>query len=156
MAKRKKQKWGVGDIFLVPLADGTFSLGQVIGQEKEALNSAVCIFSATKVLSPEDNAIINLDLDSVVSALFVTPDLLHSGDWPVVANSVSVPVEEYFDMSALKAGGFVGTKIVGSGIVIKLMEACFGLYPWNGFFEPDYLDQLLLSPDKKPNGVIYK
>lgn len=34
------------------------------------------------------------------------------------------------------------------------MEAYFGLYPWNGFYEKNYLDRLLVSPNKKPNQVL--
>jgi hypothetical protein len=39
MARKKKQAWGIGDIFCIPLTDGTYSIGQVVGQEPEALNS---------------------------------------------------------------------------------------------------------------------
>ncbi len=146
MAKRKKQNWCIGDIFLVPLADGTFSVGQVIARYKDALNSVVCIFTTSRIKKLESEVTINED--EIISALFVTPDFLDSGDWLVVGSWPPVPVEHYFDTDALKADGFVGVKVVGSGIVINFIEACFGLYPWDGFFEADYLDKLLLSPEK--------
>ncbi len=153
MAK-KKQKWGIGDIFLVPLEDGTFSVGQVVAQDKEALNSVVCIFTMVRVEGAD--ADISIDLDDVVSALFTTPDLLNSGDWLVVRNEEPIPVDKFFDIKKLKSEGFLGVKVIGSEIVIKLMDACFGLYPWDGFYEPDYLDKLLLSPSNKPANVLYK
>ena len=40
MARKKKQPWKIGDVFLVPLLDtGRFCIGQVIGQEPKAMNS---------------------------------------------------------------------------------------------------------------------
>lgn len=151
---KKKQKWKVGDVFLVPLCDGNYSVGQVLSWEKDALNSVVCVFSILKVKNK--NVEIALDPDKIISALFTTPDLLDSGDWIVVDNSASLSVDDFFDMKSLKSDGFIGIKVIGSGIVIKFMDACFGLYPWDGFYESDYLDKLLLSPDKKPNKIIYK
>ena len=153
MAK-KKQKWRIGDIFLVSLEDGTFSVGQVVAQDKEVLNSVFCVFSMVRVKGSE--AEISIDIDNVVSALFTTPDLLNSGDWLVVRNEEPIPVDKFFDIKKLKSEGFLGAKVIGSGVVIKLMDACFGLYPWDDFYEPDYLDKLLLSPSKKPAKVIYK
>lgn len=154
MARKKKKKWVIGDVFLIPLADGKYSVGQVVAQDKEALNSVVCVFSVEKVEDAGEN--VSLNSDSIVSALFTTPDLLDSGDWPVVGNEPPVSIDNFIDMKKLKSEGFLGVKIIGSGVVIKFMDACFGLYPWDGFFEPDYLDKLLLSSDKKPSGVIYK
>lgn len=154
MAKRKKQKWGIGDVFLVPLSDKTYTVGQVIGIEKEALNSAICGFSLVKV--EDKQTAFTFSSDDFISVLFVTTDLLDSGDWPIVSNLEPVNVYNYFDIDRLRAEGFIGVKVTGSGIVIKFMDACFGYYPWNGFYQSNYLDQFLLSPDKKPLSIVLK
>jgi hypothetical protein len=146
MAKRRKQEWVIGDVFLVPLADGTYSVGQVVAQVKEALNSVVCVFSMTRIEDESQRVLLNSN--EIISAVFTTTDLLDSGDWLVIGNRPPVSVGDFFDMEYLRSEGFLGVKIIGSGVVIKFMDACFGLYPWDGFYESDYLDKLLLSPDK--------
>ncbi|MBC1807093.1 hypothetical protein HCJ40_08620 [Listeria sp. FSL L7-0993] len=49
MTKRKKQVWGVGDLFAISLLDGSFCIGRVVGFEPDALNSAICAFYAHRV-----------------------------------------------------------------------------------------------------------
>lgn len=156
MAKKKKQVWGIGDYFTVPLADGTFSIGQVVGQEPEALNSVTCAFFARRLDSATVRLVDHLVERDLISVLFVTRDLLDSGDWQIIFSADPFPTATYFDVAALRAKGFVGVKVIGSGIVIKLMDAYYGLYPWNGFNEPDYLDRLLVSADRKPSHVVLK
>ncbi len=39
---RKKQPWKVGDLFTIPMLNGTQGLGQVLGFEADALHS-VCV-----------------------------------------------------------------------------------------------------------------
>ncbi len=39
---------------------------------------------------------------------------------------------------------------------MKLVEAYFGLYPWNGFHDPNYLDGYLVSPEMKSKWAVYK
>lgn len=156
MARKKKQIWDIGDFFTVPLADGSFSLGQVVGREPDAMNSAICAFFARSYdVFPE--GVDDLPIASeLVSMLFVTRDLLDSGDWKVFAKGETFDAAPYIDITTLRECGFVGIRIIGSGIVIKLMGAFYGLLPWNGFYEPDYLDRLLVSPDKKPLKVVLK
>lgn len=36
------------------------------------------------------------------------------------------------------------------------MNAYYSLVPWNSFHDPNYLDSLLISIDKKPNKVVLK
>jgi hypothetical protein len=156
MSKRRKQSWKTGDCFLVPLTDGSFSIGQIIGQEKEVLNSVICIFFDSKTTSHDGakGQVSNLSEDNVISALFTTRDLLDSGDWKVFGNSDLISADKFFNLNDLRGKEFVGVKIIGSGIVIKFLDAFYGLYPWNGFHNPDYLDGLLISQEKKPAKII--
>jgi hypothetical protein len=156
MTRKKKQAWGIGDIFCIPLADGTYSIGQVVGKEPEALNSAIGAFFSRRF----DNCPAKLDSelseDELLAVLFVTRDLLDSGVWKVFSHAEAFPIQKYVSVSSLKAAGFVGVEIIGSGNVKLLMDAYYSLCPWNGFYEPDYLDQLLVSADKKPSSVLLK
>ncbi|MCG8487367.1 MAG: Imm26 family immunity protein [Candidatus Thiodiazotropha sp.] len=154
MARKKRQKLHVGDLFLVPLLDGTYTIGQIVSIEKEALNSVVCVFTATKVDGNSND--VTIDINNIISVQFTTPDLLKSGDWPIVGNEMPVSVNNYINLDGLRMSGFIGVTVTGSGNIIELMNAYYGLSPWNDFHDPNYLDSLLVSPDKKPKNVVYK
>jgi len=154
MARKKKRAWSIGDIFCIPLSDGTYSIGQVVGQEPEALNSVICVFFSRRLGTVPIQLDGQLSERELLSVLFVTRDLLDSGDWQVFCRTEPFPIRKYINVSALKAAGFVGVDIIGSGIVMKFLNAYHNLYPWNGFYEPDYLDRLLVSADKKPSHVL--
>lgn len=154
MPRRIKQKWKNGDVFLVPQSDGGYTVGQVLSYEVKAMNSAVCAFTLRRV-SKDDRPEPPM-IDEVISIRYVTIDLLDSGDWPVVGNAPVIDFQPLFDLESHREKHFIGTKTEGSGIIINFLNACFGLEPWDDWFDPQYLDQLLLSPDKKPALVVYK
>jgi Immunity protein 26 len=154
---RKKQKWETGDIFLVELQDGKYVLGQIVGHEVSALNSASCAFFNFRVSDAAGIQRINeLPVQNVFSVLFVTRDLLDSGKWKVVgARRVSIP-KDMQPFEDLREKGFVGAKITGSGIVVEFLNAFYGLLPWDDWHDPQYLDSLLISKEKKPVDLVFK
>jgi len=156
--RRKKQQWSVGDIFLIPLSDKTFSFAQILQYTGEALNSVVCAFFGLKVKDEAEgkDRIVELNDSSLISVLFTTRDLLDSGDWLIVDNKHPIDISPYLNLNKMESEGFIGVKVIGSGIVSKFLDAYFGLYPWDGFYKPDYLDNLLISPKKKPKNVMLK
>lgn len=156
MAKKRKQSWEIGDYFLIPLADGSYSIGQVVGKEAEALNSAICAFFSLRFDSTSVKFNETLTDNDLISVLFVTRDLLDSGDWSVISTGNPIPIDTYLDLAAIRRSGFVGVKVIGSGVAMKFMDAYHCLYPWNGFYESDYLDKFLISKDKKPVRVLLK
>jgi hypothetical protein len=52
--KREKQSWDVGDIFLVPTSDGLYAVGQVLGHERAAMDSATCALFDFRVKRDEE------------------------------------------------------------------------------------------------------
>ncbi|AOR61148.1 Imm26 family immunity protein [Pectobacterium parmentieri] len=155
-ARKKKQKWNIGDLFTVPLKDHSFSIGRVVGFEPEALNSAICAFYSHRIDTAPDDEIVLPD-DELISVLFVTRDLLDSGDWKIFASSSNFfYLERYINLDRLRNDEFIGVESIGSGLVIKLMDAYYKLSFWNDFYEPDFLDSLLISSEKKPKDVILK
>lgn len=44
----------LGDYFLIPLLNGEFVIGQIIGRIEEALNSIVCVYFDAKVKGVEE------------------------------------------------------------------------------------------------------
>ncbi|WP_330986332.1 MULTISPECIES: Imm26 family immunity protein [Enterobacterales] len=154
--RRRKQSWGVGDMFTVPLSDGTYCIGKVVGFEPEALNSTICAFYAHHVVKKPDSEI-NLTDNELISVLFVTRDLLDSGDWEVFTKCCNeFPLGNYINLRELRDKKYIGVRSIGSGNIIELFNAYYSLAPWNAFYDPNYLDSLLVSPDKKPKNVLLK
>jgi len=65
-------------------------------------------------------------------------------------------LSRYAQIDDVRANGYVGVKVIGSGIITKFLEAYHSLYPWNGFARPDYLDSLLLRKEYKPKSVLIR
>jgi len=148
----KKQAWEVGDLFEIPLRDGSRVLGQVVGREADALNSAaVALFDLRLAAGspPPDPA--QARTATVFSALFVTRDLLDHGTWKVMGRTAPRLAGASRPQEHLRAKGWVGAKIIGSGTVREFAEAFYGLSPWDDFHDPHYLDRLLVDPSVKPH-----
>lgn len=151
--KRKRQRPKEGDVFAVPLNDGSYTVGQVLGYEPDALNSVGCAFYDMRS-SGEPRLPAALPREKAISILLTTPDPLKRGYWPIVgeqaiATPVSArPYEKY------RAKRWVGAKIVGSANVRELLEAFYGLAPWDDYADPEYLDGLLLDRALRPKNAV--
>ena len=147
----KSQKWQIGDVFTVPQTDGKHSLGQVVGQEREALNSVVCAFFDLRGECTEsDWAPQLLRRKDVIALLFVTRDLLDRGRWRVVGWREPSKLGQDGIVDEARSNRYIGVEIRGSGIVEKFLNAFYGLHPWDAWHNPRYLDRLLIDPSRKP------
>ncbi len=158
MIMAKKQKWNAGDIFVVPLLDKAYAIGQVVCITKKAMNSAVCIFFDYRIY---DSKISSADISqlfsaNVVAVQFCTMDLLNSGGWQVVSNLEPFNVREYLNIEEYEQKSFIGVPVLGSGVLQALMNAYYALSPWDCFFDPNLFDTLLVSTCSRPDNVIFK
>ena len=152
MGRSKKQICKSGDICLIPLLDGSYLMGQVLEPQPDLLNSLSCALFDQR---SDGRTWPGPDLDRLFSTLFTTPDLLDSGHWKVGATfPVHVPRDAFPGERAQKAG--LNRRVIGSGIVIDFANAYCGLAPWDDWHNPSYLDGLLLSPDLKPQMLLFK
>ncbi len=165
------QQWRRGDIFLVQNSDQQFTPGQILGFETRTLHSAACAFFNERISDPSATDSLRLNPDRCFAALLVTPDGLDAGVWPVVGHQpVTLPSRLYPYRRALalrRFWGFFGLgwslltrklpnpKIHGSGNVSNFLNAFYGLRAWDDWFDPSYLDTLLLSPEKKPEKLVF-
>lgn len=155
---RRKQKWRVGDVFAVPTNSNQFSFGQIIGHEPELMKSVtVALFDELidSLDSVHGQEICNTH--NLYSILFVTLNHIESGNWPIVDHrtiNIDAKTNPY---ESKRNTGFIGAKVIGSGIVNDFVNAYFGLAPWDDWMDPDYLDSLLISPTSKPiDRIIFK
>jgi hypothetical protein len=145
-------------VFSISTSDGRFAIGQVVGQEPNLLRSVTAALFDERHNSIEEareHAI--CDPSTLFAILFVTVNHLESGDWHIVGHR-SVSVDARFNSHEhTRVQGFVGAKVVGSGIVNDFVEAFYGLAPWDDWNDPHYLDSLLISDAAKPVGrLVYK
>jgi hypothetical protein len=151
--RKRKQKWGKGTLFAVPLDDGSFTIGLVLAVEPDALNSFIGAFYLHRLHDEFASEDLTIDFPSPMAVQFVTRDLLDSGVWKVIACLENVPDPgAYLPLTEMKRNRFVGVTVRGSGIVRKFLNAIYGLGPWNAYprMGEDYFDGFLLHPRFKP------
>lgn len=148
----RKPKWQEGDCFVIPLKDGTGLLAQILKREPKAMNSVSCALFDQRV---HPGGINEPQMSRLFSTILTTHDLLNSGRWKVTHSAkISVPVDK-FPYEFLREKSFVGARIIGSGIIEKFANAFCGLYEWDKWADPNYLDKLLISPEVKPRNLRY-
>lgn len=147
-----KQPWQPGDCFLIPLKDGTFLVAQILNAEPSVLNSVSCALFDQR---SDGLSVTKPDTAKVFSTVMTTRDLLDSGDWKIAAtHPVEVPRSKW-PFETLRGRGFVGAKVVGSRNIAEFANAFCALAPWDDWADPAYLDRLLLSPELKPEHLIF-
>ena len=156
---RKKQYWTRGYVFTIGLLDGTVGLGQVLGWEPEALNSAGCAFFDYRFSETESISLETLDLsiDRAISAILVSRDSLDRHYWRVIGNCPVRLRQRDVPYEAYRTYQWVGSTTHGSGTVTEFLRAFHGLRFWDDWHDPHHLDTLLLSIDRRPRtGLIFK
>ena len=141
-----------GDIFSVPLKDGTARLIEALSVEPEAMNSMICGISN---LSVKANTEIPAELD-FISVQFVTAVSVNRGFWTKVGTKVPTDVKLYFNVDFIRTKGYVGVNVEGCGIIVDFLNAYNGLSPWDEMFDPEYYDALLLDNVLRPPNLILK
>jgi hypothetical protein len=153
MATRKQQRWDVGDVFLVRQRDGQWSAGQIL--DRMMPNVISCAFYDMRVAKP-DALPLPLSIAGLIAVASVTRDGLDSGEWRVVGHAPIGVERRLWPNEPFRNIGWIGAKIFDAGIFEEFLEAFHGLVPWDNWKDPDYLDRLLISPDKKPANLVYK
>jgi hypothetical protein len=159
MSSRKKRvQWNVGDVFHIPLLDNDVVLAQLAGREAEVLNSiTVALFDVKCKPTEIATAVSFIDAGRAFSVLFTTRDLLDIGVWPVHGPRPISIVNALMPYEHLRQSGWVGARVIGSGVVMDFVNAFYGLASWDRYKDPNYFDGLLLIPSKKPESrLVYK
>lgn len=122
-----RQKPTVSTIYSIGTSEKIIGYCLVLSESREALNSIFCAlwYSDLSIKNFED-----LSDDTYLGNFFVTPDLIRSGKWHAIQSDI-VHDNSTQELDNAKSKDFIGTKIHGSGIIIRLLEACFGLFPWD-------------------------
>jgi hypothetical protein len=144
-----KQVPAVGDVFLVELRNGSFAIGQVLETRPILMNSFTCAFFDKRVSSKEEIEL-PLSKDLILSCQFVTRDAFNRGKWKRVTNAASVIADAYLPHREKEQTGWIGAKVIGSGIMTGFLNAYFGLGDWTEMQDPKYYDGLLFNGRRPP------
>jgi hypothetical protein len=153
MARGKRVKWNNGAVFAVPLADGSFGLAQAIDHW---IPHAIYVAFTNLRIKSTSEPIPSLASAKVISLLAVNDRALDFGEWLLIGELPSIRKRSDFPNERFRASGYVGAKSYDGGIAEDFLSAFHGLAPWDCYYRPDYLDELLLSPDLKPSSLIFK
>jgi hypothetical protein len=145
-----------GDVFLVPLNNGDYALGQIIDYETRALHCISIGLFDQKVSSIVSLKDVSINENTIYSTLLAFHINIERGKWPIIGNQeLKVPKKLYPFEKELKKGG-VGAKIFSEGNIEDFVNAFYGLKPWNLYKQEDFFDRLLIDSKKKPKNLIYK
>jgi hypothetical protein len=149
------QEWRPGDIFAVQQRDGVCSIGQVI--ELIMKNVVSCAFYDIRIpCDKSTGATFDLRVGQLIAVISVTREQLDFGKWRVVGHHAVSIDPELWPNEEFRSERWVGAKIYDAAIAEELLDAFNGLVPWDDWHDPEYLDKLLVSPERKPKHVLRK
>jgi hypothetical protein len=154
VVRRKKQTWHAGDVFFVPLKDGTWGVGQVI--DLMMPNVIRCLFFDLRFQEVPDS-IDRGDLTGhETSCVAVTREQIDYGVWKVGQNlSIKIP-NSWLPNEQFRQKAWVGAVMYDAALAEDFLNSFFGLLPWDDWHDPNFLDEFLLSPEKKPKKLLLK
>lgn len=148
--------WRDGDYFAIELLDGSYTVGQSLYLAKPAYWSISSLYFGGNFSTIQEirENLFYLTKELIIAALQVTScDLMgykSKKQWEVVGHGEIKYLDEYFgNVENIRADKDI--KVIGCDVLKDFLNAYYGLYPWNGFF-----DTMLISPDKKPSSKILK
>jgi hypothetical protein len=149
--KKERPRPLEGQVFAVPLSDGSFALAQVAFVKWFPPNTSfvTSAFFETRASTPEllREILRGSDLSKPISVFTLSDSPIEAGEWilleerPVTYDNVDV-------QSRIKGdwGWFDRKQRPWS----FFLESYHGLFPWDGFYKPNYIDEYLLPPYQRP------
>ena len=139
------------DIFLVPLLDGAFGLGQVIIAPDDRRDTpywptgaAFCLLTARHVT--RSAATVPVSQRDIISRQFIDAGVIGTDIWPVIGFEQLPPVAADPDQIALRHD----VTPIDAPIIEAFLNACHGLFPWDGFPDPAFFDAMLAAGVDRP------
>lgn len=154
MPPKRTQQWAVGDFFTVKLADGSYSIGQIVDVPMPNVVSLAFFDRRLETQISFDSN--ELTKDEIISLAWVIPSHLDRGVWTVFSSGPVLVAQDQFPNEAIRAKGWVGSKTYTGAILEAFLNAYYALSAWDQFHDPEYLDRLLISALKKPTRLKFK
>ncbi len=153
MVNRKKTKWNNGAVFAIPLKDGSFGIGQIVSLMMP--NVVYCTFFDIHI-NTVPNDVPEINKEDAISCIAVSREQLDYAIWPIIGYVDILCKKGEFQNENYAANGYIGAKTYDAAIAEDFLSSYYSLLPWDDWYDPNYLDALLLSKKKKPKTLKYK
>ncbi|SIS39805.1 Immunity protein 26 [Chryseobacterium joostei] len=138
-----KQKWEIGDVFSVPLLDGTFSFGQIVGTHSTATSPVLTLF---EIKQEKDN----ITTEELIIARVLS--VWNADEEPIVSHQYKILFNEELLVSPEKVKN---KKRSGGADLHVLANVYFGLEPYNVMFKENYYDDFWQPNIQRPQHIIW-
>jgi len=139
-------------VYAVPLLDGSFCFAQAIADALPTVIDIAIFHTRTDHLPTAPPVLRRSD---VISLSATWRQALNRGDW--AALGVTDLLVDRLDMpnqKLLNAGTTVGIKHADSGVFEGLLNAWYGLEPWNVMHKENYYDEKLAPGVSRPESAV--
>ena len=130
--------WDQGDLFLIPCLNGGYLVGQVLQKRHLPDRVALCAFTLRQ--HGAGGALAPLTVEETIAVDFVQTDLLDNGTWQI-AGLEAIPRHPHFATPRDIPDDHEPRL---SAVIEAFLNACLGLYPWDGFGR-GYFEDILLE-----------
>lgn len=138
------------DQLLIPLLDGTGCLAVVLEVDRVPDGHMLIGITSRKVAADAQTAAPAVALSEILSITLVPAAPVPGGDWRVIGFEQLPRLQSLPQYTADLEIRHKLTDPVEPAVVEAFANACFGLYPWDGFPDPQFFDRMLRQPDLKP------
>ncbi len=144
----------LADIFLIPLLNGDFAVGQVVETATTPSNTALCALTLLK--SAPDWPPSAIHHSEVISLILIQDTALSDETWQVIGFEAVPALERIADLSDARSAGFSNMTQHDPALIEAFVNACHGHYPWDGFPDPQFFNSLLINPKVRPKAARMK
>jgi hypothetical protein len=153
MGRRKRIKWDYGDVFAVPLVDGTFGLVQTIDHWlPHWIYTAITDGRIDSLPAADATA----QPGKLISLLAVDDDPFDFGGFSRMGHTSPMARKSDFSNESFAERGYVGAESYTGSVVAGLLSAWHKLAPWNICKDEMFFDKLLIAGLKRPTNVLLK
>lgn len=148
MPKGRKHKWQVGDVFTIRQKDGNYTICQILDQPMPNIVSLVA--TDIRVAALEDCQAFDITPDHALSYVATDKWPLVDGEWQIVGHQEVVIPQGLWPNEKHRASEWVGSRHYDAGLLEDFLDSYYGLAPWDIWYDPNFLDEFLSHPSRKP------
>jgi hypothetical protein len=146
-----RSRWQTGMVYAIPLGDSTFCFAQAI---VPVMVNVIDIAIFAHRIESLPTTIPPLVRSEIIALGATWRQDLNCGRWASLGVcSPIIEANEFPNQRILQSGG-VRTSHSTAGLWEDLLEAWYGLLPWNVMFEEDYFDKKLAPGVSRPSSAV--
>jgi hypothetical protein len=141
------------DHFLIPLLDGGNGLGQVLYpavtvDQDGHVSAPLCLLTGRRMA--QGDPCLPIAMSEVVAVELIDPAPLNDGTWPIIGFEQLPPLRRDDELRRLSDRDGGAPQLRETGLIEAFVNACHGLYPWDGFGGTAVFDAFLRPGVARP------